>query len=304
MNMNREISDMEENTWLRLWYETYGQGADDATTANIAEQWSLKSGDGKPDADMAWGLHWLWGAKWLDSGRAQLILGHKYAAALMSSSVLENISEDMILPWKAFSLEVPEGLLDFGQLHYRRITVGVFEGLQFGCILTLRGHRDDGGTAWFSRISGDAASLFFSKEEAKYVNDVREVKDLDFKERAMQLACRLVTGALYTVQHTDNFRSKEYPSKSRSDGRRGPPPHRVYFVGKPMSLDCRPAVHHYLSGRDSAPPSVQSIVRGHYKRQVIGIGRAGRKVVWIEPYWRGPEEAPILTHPYKVGPQP
>lgn len=28
---------------------------------------------------------------------------------------------------------------------------------------------------------------------------------------------------------------------------------------------------------------------------------AGRKVIWIEPYWRGPEEAPILARPFKVG---
>ena len=38
------------------------------------------------------------------------------------------------------------------------------------------------------------------------------------------------------------------------------------------------------------------------KRQVVGIGRTGRKVIWVEPYWRGPEEAPILTRPYHVGP--
>lgn len=43
----------------------------------------------------------------------------------------------------------------------------------------------------------------------------------------------------------------------------------------------------------------QSCVRGHYKRQVIGVGRSGRKVIWIEPYWRGPEGAPLLVRPYE-----
>jgi hypothetical protein len=70
-----------------------------------------------------------------------------------------------------------------------------------------------------------------------------------------------------------------------------------------MALDCRPAVHRYMGGSASAPPAVQSIVRGHFKRQVVGISRAGRRVIWIEPYWRGPEDAPILARPYKIGPQ-
>lgn len=48
------------------------------------------------------------------------------------------------------------------------------------------------------------------------------------------------------------------------------------------------------------PPAIQRLVRGHHKRQVVGIGRSGRRVIWIEPYWRGPEDAPILTRPYKV----
>jgi hypothetical protein len=290
----------DEATWLRLWDETYRLGRGDADAARVAERWSIESGNGNDGANRAWGLHWLWGAKWLDSGRAQLVVGHKYAAALMASSVLENIAEDMIIPWKAFALELPAGLLDHGDLSYRRVTVGVYEGLPFGCMIGLRGQREDGGVAWFSRIAHDAASLFFTKG-GDFLDDPTKVKDLDFKERAMQLAIRVVTGALYTMQHTDNFRSKEYPSRPRGDGRQGPPPHRVYFVGKPMGLDCRPAVAHYLSGHKSAPPSVQSIVRGHYKRQVIGIGRTGRKVIWVEPYWRGPEEAPILTRPYRVG---
>lgn len=296
-----DLERMEEDTWLRLWEATYRVGQGDDRAAALAQKWSIESGEGNFGADRAHGLQWLWGAKWLDSGRAQIVMGHKYAAALMSSAVLESIREDMVIPWKAFAVEIPSGVLDFGDLSYRRVTVASYEGLPFGCIVGLRGHRADGGVAWFSRIAHDAATLFFTKG-GEFLDDPSKVKDLEFKERAMQLAVRLVTGCLYTMQHTDNFRAKEYAGRERHEGRHGPPPHRVYFIGKPMSLDCRPAVTHYLAGHKTAPPSVQSIVRGHYKRQVIGIGRAGRKVIWVEPYWRGPEEAPILTRPYHVGP--
>jgi hypothetical protein len=40
---------------------------------------------------------------------------------------------------------------------------------------------------------------------------------------------------------------------------------------------------------------------GHYKRQVVGTGRHGRQIIWIEPYWRGPENAPILARPWRIG---
>lgn len=42
-------------------------------------------------------------------------------------------------------------------------------------------------------------------------------------------------------------------------------------------------------------PSVQTYVHGHWKRVAIGAGRAQRKLVHIQPYWRGDPNAPIST---------
>lgn len=46
----------------------------------------------------------------------------------------------------------------------------------------------------------------------------------------------------------------------------------------------------------------RSTVRGHWKQQAHGPGRALRKRVFVQPYWRGPEAAEALLRAYEVKP--
>lgn len=123
------------------------------------------------------------------------------------------------------------------------------------------------------------------------------------RRRAHQIVRRIVIGALYTLQRTTNFVTRDRTLKRRHVGRHGPPTHRVTTIGRPVKVDCSGWVRGYIDGAtdDRDSPMFQSVVRGHYKRQVVGVGRTDRKVIWIEPYWRGPEESPILVRPYVVG---
>lgn len=41
------------------------------------------------------------------------------------------------------------------------------------------------------------------------------------------------------------------------------------------------------------------IVRGHYRNQAHGVGRAERKRIWVQPFWKGPEEGARIVHTYK-----
>jgi len=45
-------------------------------------------------------------------------------------------------------------------------------------------------------------------------------------------------------------------------------------------------------------PTVQCVVAGHWKMQPCGPGGSERKRIFIEPYWRGPEDAPIAIRPH------
>lgn len=42
--------------------------------------------------------------------------------------------------------------------------------------------------------------------------------------------------------------------------------------------------------------SVRTMVRGHWRQQAHGPNHSLRKVIWIRPTWRGPEDAPISIH--------
>ena len=39
-------------------------------------------------------------------------------------------------------------------------------------------------------------------------------------------------------------------------------------------------------------------VRGHFRRQACGVGRRDRKLIWIEPHWKGPRTGTRLAHLY------
>lgn len=125
--------------------------------------------------------------------------------------------------------------------------------------------------------------------------------------RVIVLTKRLVAGLLLAIQNAANFRERRVPAKAarRWEGKREEPAHRVVVVGSPIQVDCRAEIANYFiahgPSRKGAPPTVQVLVRGHFKRQVVGVGRTGRKVIFVEPYWRGPEDAPIFTRPKKVG---
>lgn len=283
---------MNQTDWerigLALWQMTYRNSDSDE------EAWEYLLGARADSATDMNSLRALSEAKWVHCGAQRLATSHKYAAAMMATPAVESMREDIHIPWKAFRVECPNGLLKVDGEDFTRLHVGIFSfpDDKPNGVLTL----DSDQKTLF--CVGSAELLFDEHDEG---DTLFETSAGTPDARVVRMAKRLVVGLLYTMQHTNNFRSIGGTSKSPKGPRGGPPKHRVIMVGAPIKVDCRPAVERYLSSSKSAPPSVQMLVRGHYKRQVIGIGRSGRKVIWIEPYWRGPEEAPILVHPYKVG---
>lgn len=45
---------------------------------------------------------------------------------------------------------------------------------------------------------------------------------------------------------------------------------------------------------------MQQVVRGHWKKQACGIGRMGRRTIWINPYIRGPDGMAAWSHFYNA----
>jgi len=242
------------------------------------------------------------GWRWAESAFVDLVCGHKYAAALMCT---DSTDADIVIPWSGVRVLVPNGLLDVGDRRYSRLYFARDLGNENRVIFVMS------ESGWLAPqrkepcahtiMFADAVTLLRESVDL-YEDDNNPVSAKADKERAMMLAKRLFIGLIHTICNTNNFQERSGNCKTGRDGREGPPQHRVFVCGYAIKVDCRPKVRQWIEGtRKGAAPTVQHLVRGHYKRQVVGVGRIGRKVIWVEPYWRGPEDAPIMVRPYKLG---
>jgi hypothetical protein len=136
--------------------------------------------------------------------------------------------------------------------------------------------------------------------------DIRVGDDEDFwegydrsqEERISTLLGRLVIGACVFMTERANYKEKVVrmdrsltPFAARAGKK---PESRVFTVGKPVKIDFRLAVKAYIEGK-RGPLTVQSLVAGHHKHQAHGPGGADRKWIYVAPYWRGPDDGPILV---------
>jgi hypothetical protein len=71
-----------------------------------------------------------------------------------------------------------------------------------------------------------------------------------------------------------------------------------------VKIDLRDHVAAMLSGEPGAKLTVQFLVRGHWRNQRHGPDNSLRKTIWIEPFWKGPEESRVLlrAHQAEVAP--
>jgi hypothetical protein len=127
------------------------------------------------------------------------------------------------------------------------------------------------------------------------------VEDRD--ERLNMLIGRLILNVCLAMSNKDNVKKVGKAHSYKGNIRTSDEPlTRVFQVGKPLKLDCRKALTDYIEGksRKGTAPSVQTLVVGHWKMQAYGPKNSLRKHIHIEPYWRGPDDAPILVRPHEL----
>ena len=84
----------------------------------------------------------------------------------------------------------------------------------------------------------------------------------------------------------------------------GGPSFRVFRAGHPVKIDCRTELKDYLEGKRRNPLAVQFFVRGHWRNQACGPRHKDRRFVWIEPFWKGPEDALINLREHHLKKKP
>ncbi len=322
---NPRVSTEGEDAWRgiagRAWEWSYRwlPNDDAAAVAIMRCIWHNLSRRDTLHQAMCYGL-----PRWADGAYTTLTCGHKLFASLALTQISPEAYDDIKLPWPAFVINLPDGLivssgganctrvrfsylreavvvlpterridLHSEEAHYRSI----FDDRQDLAILTVMTDKDE--------LLHHARWVKNALRECLFDNDSEEdTPDLDTVERRVLRACqRALVGLLYTFQNTPHYRqhTRKRTAQERRD-RGGPPEHRTVTFGMPVQFDVRQNLRDWIVGGGGrrASPSVQWLVRGHHKMQPYGPRSSLRKWIWREPYWAGPEGAPIKSREHVI----
>lgn len=228
--------------------------------------------------------------EWRESSYARLEVSHKLAASLCLTDVPDEV--EVRAPWQAWSLVVPDGLLNIARVWMR--------GLE--PIVALK--RD--GTALLlgdARIAEEELLEFVQARD----EDFQQRHEDDFyprleklDERVLAMLDSLVKGCCLALRSPEAFEKKR--SLSRKKRRCVAPDfdQARYMLSAPVKIDLREHVRTLLRNGHGVGPKVQFLVRGHWRNQACGPKQSLRKTIWIEPFWKGPEETRILLRGHRV----
>ncbi len=261
-------------------------------------------------------------ARWAHNAFPTLRLAsHRYAAALMSTAVPKHI--DIEAPWDSFVIEVPSGLIQITDKDdVSLVDITLIQVLRTPILpYTAEGNLSGDCVPGWTTIAYTSGSVTLHRmrqgldmmtddddhPDANYTGLFQNAFGIEMDDRdnrAHRLITRLVMNSCLAFKNSDEVKQVGKHPKDWSKGpQRGTkePTVRIFKIGTPIVLDCRPALNEYLAGNKKKTATVQWLVRGHWRNQVHGVGRAGRRLKWIQPYWKGNEEAPILVRPNVLG---
>lgn len=272
-----------------------------------------------------------WLTKWGELAYPRIQTSHSFAAQLMATTVSRREIPFIEAPWPAFMIEVPAGLLPIeskdgvlSEITRIHVNSSYLPSLWtdppwWGLELTGKGieiHRTGRLVEAFDQPTG----RILKNKKLMEVPDSYRIQERDLplgddihdfwegynhhqESRVAILAARLTLGACIMMTDKANYREKSVrldPMLANVRRRLGKEPtSQVYTLGKPVKVDFRLAVREYLRG-SLRSLTVQSLVAGHHKHQPHGPGSSLRKWTFIEPYWRGPQDGPIVVRPHMV----
>lgn len=244
-------------------------------------------------------------ASWYGYGMPALEVSHKLAASLMVTRPSRELVADTPPPFPTFLVHLPNKLLTVnsstgGAADVRSVLVGHrtaanTEDDSRWCSCTLT---DMPVTLW--RVQQSFPDLVLSDTDDSLATNLFDHRLDEIDDRSQTLLHRLLANLVLYVSDQSRMEPIGRGHSSGSFKRRNNPEpvKRVFRVTSDVKHDFRQFVRDYMSGTGQKL-DVQLFVEGHFKQQAHGAGRALRKRIWIQPYWRGPEDAPIAFRKHR-----
>ncbi len=250
----------------------------------------------------------LGAARWADQGFPRFIMPHTYAAALMATSVDEDVLEHVRPPYRAFLVDMPDNLLSIWNDKTKKNSKVRWVLVHY--VMTQEGeyrwqyvaHTEDAICLWRHGLSTRQLASVEQMPENGWEGAPFLSPSDDRDDRVATLIGRLIVGICLAVQTPGECRPSPGScqwSPTRNLDRRDPEL-TTFKMGRPLKIDCREDISAYVEGKKGSVPSVRTKVRGHWKAQPHGPQNSLRKIIWRMPYWRGPDGAPVLVRPVQL----
>lgn len=263
-------------------------------------------------------------ARWAHGGFPCVAMSHKFAAALLVTTASAECIDAVRPPFDSFVIEVPDSLLFTSSGD----TPSEHSPIRFVLVHKLYNPKLAQGWAWaYTTYAANGMSTFrygVTAEEllppdldtsavlsgGREGNDDRTPFSFDLTtedKRTAALIGRLIINTCLAFSDPTNVKERGDGRKSARKASHGgrvrkhdEPIARNYMLTRPIQHDFRDVVSNYLRGERKSP-SVQWLVRGHFKTQHYGPKNSLLKTIWREPYWSGKEDAPIAVRPIVLG---
>jgi hypothetical protein len=240
----------------------------------------------------------------IEAGLPVVEVGHKLTASLVLSKVSAEVLADASLPFPAFTIKVPDELI--GKV--KTISVGRHyatpEGQEPMLGFAFVVHSSDATAIW--HLQPSLPQLLGSDEIQENEGNERGVLDTDVREedqRVLVLVKRLIIGVCLYMEGGDReTRPIRHVGKAH-DQRRVPgtlpTENRIYRLTADVKHSFVQDVKDYVVGTGKRL-NVQFMVVGHWRNQTYGPKNSLRRRQFIEPFWKGPETAPIAVRAHKL----
>ena len=243
--------------------------------------------------------------EWANLGFPTVELSHRLAASLMCTSMTDEEANSLKFPWKTFAIRCPAGILDsessiwfvddFG--HDGQISIlwnTASDGIGFA--YEKYNHYRKPGEPELRQGECGLAGFLRTPDLSNWFTPQGQ--------RRAELGLKMVLGVLAELnQHRPGESSPPVAqvAQQRLDraGRSDFSP-TTFKLTRDVRVDVRRAVSDYISTGGKSP-GVRSLVRGHWRRQLCGVGRSESRLVHIEPYWRGADDAPTALRNHQLG---
>ena len=233
-----------------------------------------------------------WCLAWAYAGYNVFELSNDFVAAMLLTDPREIRFDDLRTPFPGILITIPSGFATgIEGLPYTKLHLSYVDGA-WNLYATDGTHVLDTSVGKRQALSWDFLESLETEEPEEITG-----ADADVVRTIRQIAFGMLA-YVTTVDRAVEERAVTTRSKKRPR-EEGPRP-RVHDVGRTVKID--PILVKYArAGSREVTLQIKHrfIVRGHYRNQVHGPGHRDRKLIWIEPFWKGPENGAKIMHTYR-----